>query len=204
MDYVRNQVVFDLAFSCALEKKNLKPNPYLTDTVKHIFAIAQNNYPAYEIATDNFALPLEAFQAIFTDLYTLKYHPTIMVPGYLTNTLKSLYYSLEVPTLMSFSPKSRKNLNKLEDLREIKHIIERTIDYLREDRLRIKEAYRLVDEVNFEYYHTDEDIHMDTNKTSDLTTADKRIMQHAQNSAKPFCNTSPFLRGCVRIYKLFD
>lgn len=203
--YLRNQIIFDLAFSCALEEKNLKPNPYLTDTVKHLFAISQDSYPGYEVAIDNTTVPLEAFQKIFLEVYGLKYQPTIMIPGYLkSDHEKSLYYSLEVPTLMAFSPKSRKITNKLEDLREIKHIIQRITDYLREDKLRLQQTplYRLINEINFEYYHTDKDIYHETAKTSELQKIDKYIIQEKKKyKQKEFCETSPFLRGCIRISK---
>ena len=200
--YLRNQMIFDLAFSCALEEKNLRPNPYLTDTVKHLFAIGQNIYPGYEIATNSQGLPLDGFQEIFANIYGLKYQPTMLVPGYLqSDPNKSIYYSLEIPTLMSFSPKSRKNANKLDDLREIKHVTERVTDYLKEDELRLEHSplNRLIHEVNFEYYHSDEDIYHETLKTHELPKIDKNIMLEEQKSTKEFCDTSPFLRGCIRI-----
>ncbi|HLX54593.1 MAG TPA: hypothetical protein VKR58_11660, partial [Aquella sp.] len=83
--YLRNQIVSDLALSCALEERNLKPNPYVTDTIKHLFTIWQDGYPAYEIATDNLVMPLAALQDIFVNVYGLKYQPTFLVPGYLNS-----------------------------------------------------------------------------------------------------------------------
>lgn len=201
--YLRNQVIFDLAFSCALEEKNLKPNPYLTDTVKHLFAIGQNIYPGYEVAVDNSALPLDAFQKIFDEIYGLRYKPTMLIPGYLNeDPLASIYYSLEVPTLMAFSPRSRKVTNKFEELREIKDIMQRTIDYLREDQLRLKQTplHRLINEVSFEYYHTDEDHYNETLQTIELPKVDQKIILENQKFGnKEFCDTSPFLRGCIRL-----
>ena len=199
---LRNQLVSDLALSCALEEKNLRPNPYVTDTIKHLFTIWQDGYPAYEIATDNLVMPLKPLQDIFVDVYGLKYQPTFLVPGYLnSNPSKSLYYSLEVPTLTSFSPKSKKNINKLEDLREIKHIVQRIIDYLKEDKLGLKYTplSKLVDGVDLEYYHTDEDEYQEISKTSLLQKIDQNIIQECKKYDKPFCEFSPFLRGCIRI-----
>ncbi|MCX7123700.1 MAG: hypothetical protein NTV32_08590, partial [Gammaproteobacteria bacterium] len=54
-------------------------------------------------------------------------------------------------------------------------------------------------EVNFEYYHSDEDIYHETLKTHELPKTDKNIMLEGQKSTKEFCDTSPFLRGCIRI-----
>ncbi|MCC2625338.1 MAG: hypothetical protein K0R14_1211 [Burkholderiales bacterium] len=201
-NYLRNQIVSDLAFSCALEEKNLKPNPYVTDTIKHLTTIWQDGYPAYEVATTNLVLPLKSLQDIFVDIYGLKYQPTFLVPGYLnSSSAKSLYYSLEVPTLMSFSPKSKKNINKLEDLREIKHIVQRITDYLQEDKLGLKYTplFKLIDGNTFEYYHTDDDEYHEISKTSLLQKIDQNIVQECKKYDKPFCDTSPFLRGCIRI-----
>ena len=203
--YLRNQVIFDIAFSCALEEKNLKPNPYLTDTVKHLYALGQKSFPGYRIARDNHVVPLDALQKIFIDVYGIKYLPNMIVPGYLTNDpMNPIYYSLEVPTLMSFSPKSRKTASKLGDLREVRHIMQRTVDYLVEDKLRLHETplYKLVNDIDFSYFHTDLDMYNETEKTIDLLKLDDNlIFEQDKYRDKEFCDTSPFLRGCVKIAK---
>lgn len=199
--YIRNKIFFDLVFSCALEERNLKPNPYLTDTVKHIFAITQNSYPGYEIATNSLVLPLDGFQKIFVNEYGLRYQPTFVIPGYLDSLSKFLYYSLEVPTTISFSPKSRKSVNKLEDIREIKHIFIRIIDYLRENKLSLGHVplFQLIEEIILAYYHSDEDMYNETSKTIELQKIDNNIIQENKKYNKPFCDTSLFLRGCIQI-----
>lgn len=37
-EFERNQVYYDIAFSVIQKKRNLKPNPYLIDTARHLFA----------------------------------------------------------------------------------------------------------------------------------------------------------------------
>ena len=200
-EYLRAQVLYDVIFSCALEEKNLKPNPYLTDTVKHLFGISQNHAPGYKVTIDNEALPLDEFQKIFVDIYGLKYQPTIMTPSYLSSdSLGSIYYSLEVPTLLSFSPKSKKNPNKLGDLREIKYIMDLITEYLKKKRVNLNQS-EILKGINFEYYHTDYDSYNETLKTSELATIDRNIRANNKKFTAPFCDTSPFLRGCVRITK---
>ena len=203
--YLRNQFIFDVAFSCALEEKNLRPNPYLTDTAKHLYALVQDNYPGYAIANDSHALPLKGFQQVFTEIYGLRYAPTIMQPGYLSTTPgRSVYYSLETPTLMAFSPRSRKTSNRLEDLREVRHIMERSRHYLLEEKLRLENTplYHLAKEINFDYYHTDLDPYGAIKHTETLPLVDAILAEQlTQFPDKPFCETSPFLRGCIRASK---
>jgi hypothetical protein len=201
--HLRDQIIFDIDFSCALEERNLKPNPYLTDTAKHLYALAQKNFPGYQVAINNQALPLEALQKIFIDIYGIKYLPTVVVPQYLSSDpMCPIYYSLEVPTLMSFSPRSRKTANKLEDLREVKHIMQRTVEYLLEDKLKLDETplYNVVKNVEFSYVHSDKDIYNETEKSSGLLKQDKNLaFDQSKYPDKEFCDTSPFLRGCVKI-----
>lgn len=204
-NYLRNQVIFDIIFSCALAEKNLKPNPFLSDTVKHIFAISQAGYPGYEIAIDNSIVPLDSFQQIFTNIYDLKYKPTMLVPGYMSQKIKkSLYYSLEIPTLMNFSPKARQMANKLDDLREIKHIIERVQDYIRVDfskkQISSKSVplYLLANAINFNFYHTTPDVHNEIRQASEIQQNDEHMhIENGKCQNKLFCDTSPFLRGCI-------
>jgi len=201
--YLRNQFIFDVVFSCALEEKNLRPNPYLTDTVKHLYTLAQNTYPGYVLANDSSALPLKGFQQVFKDIYGLRYVPTIMQPEYL-NRDGALYYSLEYPTLMAFSPRSRKASNKLEDLREIKHILERTQQYFLEEKLKLNDTplLAIIKKINFDYYHTDNDSYGLIKPTDLLPSVDSILAEQLRLFPdKLFCESSPFLRGCIRISK---
>lgn len=203
--YLRNQFVFDIVFSCTLAEKNLKPNPYLADTSKHLCSVAQKIYPGFKFATDSSLAPIAGFQKIFTDVYGLNYAPTMVHPAYLNDDpLKPIYYSLEIPTLMSFSPKSKKAINKLEDLREIRHIMEKFIDYVIQNKLNLKNTplYQMTQDISWEFFHSDIDHYGKIKLTDSLNETDnslQEILNHFDPS--PFCNTSPFLRGCIRISK---
>src|SRR5580704_5442334 len=110
-EYRRNQVYYDIAFSMIQKKRNLKPNPYLTDTARHLFTITLGDAPGYAPATDNNSLPLHTLQKVLVDSYGMKkYIPTIMKPC-VYNFEKDkfpIYYSLQNPSTFAFSPKSRK------------------------------------------------------------------------------------------------
>ena len=202
--YLRNQVVTDFAFSCALAEKNLKPNPYLTDTVKHLYSIGIGAYPGFVMAEDNLAAPVSSFQEIFSTVYNLRYFPTMVHGGYFSasDPKKPCYYSLEFPTLMTFSPKSRQNSSKREDLREIAHLMTGIKAYLLEDKLGLANTpiEKWAKRTNYHYFHTEPDEREAILDSSKIVGEDKTLEgEHKKYNDKAFCASSPFLRGCVRI-----
>lgn len=71
-EYERNRVFYDITFSIIQKNRNLKPNPYLADTAKHLFATALGAAPGYVPSIDNSALPLDILQYVFIESYGLK------------------------------------------------------------------------------------------------------------------------------------
>ena len=107
-DYERNRIYYDIAFSMTQKKRNLKPNPYLADTAKHLFATAVGAVPGYGPAMNENALPLATIQKVFVESYGLKkYMPTIMHPVHfnLDDAQFPIYYSLQLSSTDVFSPK---------------------------------------------------------------------------------------------------
>lgn len=43
-EYSRNKTYYDIAFSVIQKKRNLKPNPYLVDTARHLFTVALGSW----------------------------------------------------------------------------------------------------------------------------------------------------------------
>ncbi len=201
--FLRNENVFNLVFSRALEEKNLKPNPFLYDTVKHIYNITKMGAPGFRVAIDDSSAPIKRLEQIFAEVYQLRFAPTFVHSGYFdpSNPLNPVYYSLEIPTLTEFSPKSRKAANKMNDIREIKHIQSVIEKFIREDSMRLKDTpiYEVATNVSYEYYHSDKDMLNELESTDKLSLKDEAMKENALQYKKPICTTSPFLRGCVRI-----
>jgi hypothetical protein len=94
--------------------------------------------------------------------------------------------------------------NKLDDLRELKHIQQVTQDYFLQDKLKLKglPLYNILAYSTFEYFHTIEDVGEKIHEVKLLPQIDsdlQAILQQDQYVNKPFCYSSTFLRGCVRI-----
>lgn len=205
-EYERCRVFYDLTFSIIQQKRNLKPNPYLTDTAKHLFAIAAGNAPGYCPAIDNESFPLDIIQKAFTESYLLKkYLPTLMKASIFNfSTALPIYYSLQNPSTLTFSPKSRKNASTLLALRELQHIMQVFINELIKGKIMGYDCIlsEIANKIDFIYYHNEFDSHRIIKSTSDLIKTDIRFhaTQHtfkADNAM--FASDAPFVRGCIGI-----
>ncbi|MFN3235154.1 MAG: hypothetical protein ACE365_07065 [Gammaproteobacteria bacterium] len=206
--FLRDQIVFNFSFSMALMEKNLRPNPYLADTVKHLYLIGRGVFPGFRVAVDDVAGPVTQFQKVFNDVYHLKFAPTMIHPGYIQDVFPrgALYYSLEIPTLMEFSPRSKWNTNKISDLREIKHIQTVTTNFFLEDKLglNLTPIYNSMRDTLYQYFHTDHDELEEILTIENVMDSDRLIKSDEKRFSKPLCITSAFLRGCVQIASAKD
>ncbi len=208
IEYVRNHIYYNIAYSVIQQKRNLKPNPYLVDTAAHLFAIAVGANPGYVPASDNELLPLKSLQDAFVESYgQKKYIPTIMVPEHLVienKTSSPVYYSLQHPTTLSFSPKSRSISSTLFELRELKHIMDVFSNELSKSNNILSDTIisEAAKKIEFSYFHNNVDNHKLIQKSDTIITYDKRFnakytYKNAPNSS--FASDAPFLRGCVSV-----
>lgn len=201
----RNKNFFDFAFSQIKDRRNLKPNPYIADTAKHIIEIAAGAFLGFAPAIDNTAAPIDLLQKIFLDVYKLKkYTPTIMQPDYfsLDNPRRPNYYSLSLPITMEFSPKARKFKDVLLDLRELAHILQIATEEIPKEYLKISNTYvaETVKNIKFDYFHDRYDCEKCATHTREMPNLDSSLIQCPDGyDNHEFPTASTFLRGCVRI-----
>lgn len=154
--YDRNNMFYRLAFSRVQSSRNLKPDPYLTDTVKHIFMIAAGVLPGFSPAIDDMCAPNTIFRKAYIESYGLKYTPTIFLPTHFTNGDKSrpIYYSMHLPTMLEFSPKSRKISSTVSRLRELKYITDIFLSEIKKKKLNINNTIisKIAEEVTFDFF----------------------------------------------------
>lgn len=206
-EYERSRIYYDFVFSVIQKKRNLKPNPYLVDTAKHLFMTALGAVPGYTPTHNDDLLPMDLLQKTFVESYGLKkYYPTIMQPWHfeLEKDNDPIYYSLQNPTTLIFSPKSRKISSTLFELRELEHIMRIFIDALsNEDELCADTIINTIAKtVEFSYFHNKSDRHKIIKTSSEISKTDKRFSLIDSKYKIPnatFASDSPFVRGCVRI-----
>lgn len=202
-EYERNRIYYDIAFSLIQEKRNLKPNPYLTDTAKHLFTIALGAAPGFVPAIDEEAFPVELMQQIFIDVYGLKkYFPTIMRPIHFDCEKDRLpiYYSMQQPSTYSFSPKSREVNSTLSEMRELEHIMSIFCEELGKNATVCSDTIlgQVANKMKLNYFHNKPDSHGIISSSVKIVEKDTRFNVRNNLNAK-FANDAPFVRGCVSI-----
>lgn len=205
--YWRNQIFYDFAFSCAQANRNLKPNPYLADTAKHLLTMGLGAAPGFGVAVNDAAAPYKLLQKIYLESYGLKkYSPTIMHPIHFSTAFphKAIYYSLQLPSAYEFSPKSRQLSSTLHDLSELKHIITVYLEELAKGKLKIEQTpmANLVNNAQFDYFHNKKDRHEEIRLTSEMPNEDPALLKcDVEEEQKDFADAGTFVRGCVRILR---
>lgn len=206
-EYEMNRIHYDIIFSMIQQSRNLKPNPYLTDTAKHLFATAIGSAPGYAPALDDAALPLHVLQNVFIESYGLKkYHPTIMQPLHFNYEKDKypVYYSLQNPSTHVFSPKSREASSTLFEMRELDHIMKIFVEELSNKNGMCSDTIidKISTGVKFGYFHNKVDRHRVIRSSSEIVSSDKRFVytstKHKYSDAG-FSSDAPFLRGCISI-----
>ncbi len=205
--YERNQIFYDHALSRIMEMKNLKPNPYLVDTFKYILSIALGAFPGFTIATDETYMPTKLLQEIFIEDYGLKhYWPTLFHPIQydFDSSDFPIYYSLQYPTTLIFSPKSRKLTTTLQDLRDMINIYEKFNDAINTGFLGLKETVigEFLKRINFLFFHSKPDKHGEILPSELIGEYDNRYMNHMymNGTERRISSAGAFLRGCIGLF----
>lgn len=199
----RNQFIFDFAFSCMQENRNLRPNPYLADTVRHLIAVGSGAIPGFKVATNNIAAPISGLQKVFLEDYGLKrYAPSIVHSAHFEQD-NPVYYSFQIPTTIVFSPKSRKKNTAIESLEEVKHIMETLLAEVLRGKLEVENTplYDLARNVRYSYYHGDKYKNNEVQVCADIEKIDPSFTKTLTNDTDYlFPEFSSFFWGCISIY----
>ena len=203
-NFKRNQFIFDFAFSLAQNQANLKPNPYVADTVKHLIGIGTGSAPGFKPALDNVPAPIEGLQKVFVEDYGLReYLPVIMYTDGFSSLKPSLiYYSLEMPTTTEFSPVSNRANSKMKDMRELKTILEKFLNQIIDKRLMVEKTpmFKLANEVEYKFYHSNVDQYREILHSPMVIEEDKTLLQTLYKcEGYEFPAHSSFFNGCITI-----
>jgi hypothetical protein len=202
--YWRTQTIFGFSWKPlinAISDKNIRPRPYIVDTIKHLIFMSTGTIPGFAPAgLDEKALPTKIIQDVYLNFYNLKSHsPIIMIPSHFIpgDSERSAYYSLSYPTLLeaSFNPKQSSTM--IEDMREIKLIMTSLQNRLQID---FDPMFDFIKKIHFEYFTCETDIQGKITPSTELPKLDKTFLNHEDNEEeRTFPALSTFLRGCIRI-----
>lgn len=202
----RNRIYYDIAFSVIQKKRNLRPNPYLADTARHLFSIALGEAPGYVPASNNDTCPWDTIQKAYVGSYGLKkYRPIVMHPTHFDFEADGLpiYYSLQHPSTQVFAPKSRRTSSTLYEMRELYHIMHIFTEELASQHSMCAGSImgHIAKQVTFHYFHNEEDPHQTVRPSAEIASSDPRFSCAAAHNASldQFAADAKFVRGCISI-----
>lgn len=189
-------------FSSIIKKQNVNWGNYQLETVKHLISLAAGALPSFKAADySESSAPIKYLQEVFLDFYGISYAPTIMIPTHFTVTQKSpSYYSINEPSLIESTPKTREISNIMQVTREIKMLFD---CFFREREGIFKKEllyYSLLSTVKFEFIYTKYDPYNLLIQSNNLSEKDPGLLLMPSNySDRSFCYSNSFMRGSVLI-----
>lgn len=201
----RDQFIWDTIFSMIQGANVIRANPYIADNVKTLILIGLGKVPGFSPAEDDDIAPISRIQKAYLDIYGLKkYPPIIMQPKFLQFGEKSdsVYYSLEYPMAIEFSPKLSQNSSKLDDLLFIRRLLDTYIREISANKLNVANTriFEIIKKIKFDCYHCDVSQYSGLKESAEIYNDDKKVQGISkQFSRLEFPERSPFFRGCVRV-----
>lgn len=186
------------SFGNEMSGRNLRPRPYLVETLKQLLSIANGVAVSFKPAVDEMTLPVARIQDAYLNCYNLKtYIPTIMQPCKLQADVTKSYYSLALPTVLESTPFVRNAPSIIEDERDIKRLLDTLIRTIKLD----NSVMNPIQHVKYDFFHSDVDQYGDIRSSKFLAEEDEAFHgPHAQSfNGRTFCSTAPFFKGCMRI-----
>lgn len=204
-EFWRSEFVWDMVFAAIQEKRNIRPDPYITNTIKHLFAMAIGVVPGFSPALDDSVGPVKKIQNVYRDIYNLEYDPILMQSlSFSLDPKKSrpVYYSLEFPTTIELSPKARTLASKITDLTQIHYLVKKFQHEIVTGSLNLENTpfYDAVQKIDYDFFHTDTGSYEHIKESKNIPLEDKSFLKIAEkNKELRFPENSPFVRGCIRI-----
>lgn len=206
--YERNRAFYETACSLIQKDNNLKPNPYLSDTARHILGIGVGATLGHRPAVNENSAPVYLLQKLFVEHYSIEHYlPVLMEPAHFNLDADRLpiYYSLQNPTTHTFSPKSRTNSSTIFEMRELKYVLSVFQQALANNQgicqgTILNEAAKII---KYHYYHNQQDLHKSVTLSPLILERDKRFNylygKPYRGRSLSFAKDAKFFRGCVSI-----
>lgn len=205
-EFWRNNFFWDLMFSIIQKVRDIRPSPYISDTVKYLLAIGVGAVPGFAPAIDNSVAPISNLQRAYLEVYNLKeYAPIIMQPCFFSASEKSyrpVYYSLPFPNAIDFSLKNRTRTSLITDLYEVMSLLSKYVSELASGKLNIKSTPldQLIKSVSYEFFHNNVENYRGMIESYEMPKEDNTFLEILDVCrGKKFPEMSTFVKGCVRI-----
>lgn len=205
-EYMHNKVQLSLtweAFASIIRNKNLKPGPCILANIIHNIFMANGTAPGFKPAdTSELLLPSQTIEYAYENVYMLKeYAAIVMHPWKLgaMNNFDAIYYSLSYPTMVEGTPAIRHAPSIISEMRDLRMLMKTFEEILKQHS---GFTYKLMKDVNFEYFHHEEDRYDEITNSKYLTKGDQNLLECLSRfKEKKFPHQGPFFRGCIRVAK---
>lgn len=209
LEHLKSKIYFNpiwANFLLYLEKREIKVNAYLVETLKYLIFVAMGVLPALGPAIDNEELPVEGLMKAYLDVYDLKkYVPSFISPRYFNDVAenKYVYHSLVFPTFLETVPKSRKIYSVRNELSRLISLTDNFFSLSLNKKLSWLEIPGLAD-IQFDYFHSESDVNLGIESSSEIPLEDTQFLYLPKGyKQREFCERSTFARGCIRISRKF-
>lgn len=202
--YDSNNIFYEIFYSYVQRNHNLKiTNPYITNTAIHLIKIALGEMPGYIPSFDEQSLPLLEIQNAFQVYYDIEHHPTVMVPHTFKfeTATQPIYYSLQHPTMPSYSIKRNNRVSANDEIKAIDYILPSFLDSMKKSAGMLSGTVfsELANKIDFSYFHNVPCGNDKITSSEELQKIDQRFTYGMTTSNKKFCHEGKFLRGCIQI-----
>ncbi len=181
---------------------NLRSDPHLINTTHHLIYLAAGITPAYGVLDSEVQAPIEFLQQVYVSDYRLAYAPIMLGTRYFSEDTP-VYYSLEVPTNIHSTIRSRKRITRIEELREARRTLVAMQREILRNRLELEDLPRSIfhaaKSVNFEYFHSEAERGDLIHPVMDVLDIDQGMKAIVDQFKLPLCDTNRFFWGCISI-----
>jgi hypothetical protein len=206
-EFWRSQFCWELTFSRIQAQRNIKPCPYVADIASHLLATSVGAVSALQPLLDDNCAPIENLRNIFEQEYGINYAPLIIGPANFTifeSNQRPVYYSFHYPTAVKMSPKSSSRSSLINDMYQIRSLLNKYIEDIKNSNLKIAGTalYEMAKVAKFTFCH-----YLSDNNTKMVSSNEIITQDPSFNLALNKCNiqelpkNAPFLNGCVQIAK---
>ena len=209
----RDRLVFDFIWEEYIrysERKGVKEKGYIYNFAKHLLLVAIGEGMAFVPAISDEAAPISLLEQAFMKTYKLKYFPTFMYAQRLMpeSGIDSVYYSLQYPIHLNPYPSKEtfSVASGLDDLRCTKNILDQFFDDFLTSSFgecaRDSIISAIPQKFSFEYFHYTQDRCKEISLCESIIAQDPRFIDPCKRYNLPFCYSSNFFKGCVKITQI--
>ncbi len=181
---------------------NLRADPHLINTAHHLIYLGAGITPGYGVLNSEEQAPIEFLQQVYLSDYRLAYAPIMLGTQYFSEGVP-VYYSLEVPTNIHSTIRSRKRITRIEELREVRRTMLAMQREILRNRLELEDLpysiFHASKSTVLDYFHSEAMRGDSIRPVIDVLKVDIQMNKTVEKYNLPLCDTNRFFWGCVAV-----